>query len=30
MKPKEILQKWLEYFNDADAENISDLYAEMQ
>jgi len=28
MTPKEVLKKWLEYFNSADAENISNLYAE--
>lgn len=28
MTPKEILHKWIELFNNADAENISELYAE--
>ncbi len=28
MTPKQILQKWLDAFNKADAEAISDLYAE--
>ncbi len=28
MTPKEVLDKWLKYFNDADARNIAELYAE--
>ena len=28
MTPKQILQKWLDAFNNADAESISNLYAE--
>lgn len=28
MTPKEILLKWIELFNNADAENISELYSE--
>ena len=28
MSPKEVLLKWLEYFNNADAESIAGLYAE--
>ena len=28
MTPKEVLKKWIELFNNADAENISELYAE--
>lgn len=28
MTPKQVLEKWLELFNQADAENIAELYAE--
>ncbi len=28
MTPKQVLQQWLELFNNADAEGISELYAE--
>lgn len=28
MKPKQVLEKWLEAFNNADAETISELYAD--
>lgn len=28
MTPKELIRKWVEYFNLADADKISDLYAE--
>lgn len=28
MSPKEVLEQWIVYFNNADAENISRLYAE--
>lgn len=28
MTPKEVLQKWIEAFNKADSETISELYAE--
>ncbi|AWI26987.1 nuclear transport factor 2 family protein [Flavobacterium pallidum] len=28
MTPKQVLQQWLEHFNNADIENISNLYAE--
>ena len=28
MSPKEVLLRWLEYFNNADTENIANLYAE--
>ncbi|WP_426485095.1 nuclear transport factor 2 family protein [Flavobacterium sp. 2] len=28
MSPKEVLEQWIVYFNSADAENISSLYAE--
>lgn len=28
MSPKEVLEKWIGYFNAADAENISELYAD--
>lgn len=28
MTPKEVLNQWLEHFNNADAEAIADLYAE--
>ncbi|GAB4329305.1 MAG: hypothetical protein Kow0037_04310 [Calditrichia bacterium] len=28
MQPKDLIRKWVEYFNLADADNISDLYAE--
>jgi len=27
-RPKEILNKWVEYFNNADVESLADLYAE--
>ncbi|MFL5730345.1 MAG: nuclear transport factor 2 family protein [Cytophagaceae bacterium] len=28
MSPKEVLKRWIEFFNNADAESISELYAE--
>lgn len=28
MKPKEIVQKWVEFFNQSDDEGISEFYAE--
>jgi len=28
IRPKEALERWLEYFNRADADNIADLYSE--